>query len=689
MDLKNKVMVFTINSRQGIEKNYDGSNDYKHVITFENDSKREEFVDEYLCKKGSTSKQEWDTIEASFGVSRGDAKTFTFSTNLKQQGTFADGSKRFTTMETLTMRDTAMTMDREGKKYFWAINCIRRTSDVAFFNAVLDVAFTYYVHPDMFDDNALNFVSKAHVDRFKRDSNGNITQEIDWIAVLRNNLKFQPTIQKKIKITSQSNHKDLHWYIINVLNGLANKQRSDWWKKVLGTTGSGWTGKNVDTKWNGVVAPFTTYLIPVHRTKKIFCEGGEIDTETIINKIFEDNTGYITNAVITKELCLNEKGQTKLTTLNSNNKVIANTGNAINYLSWVPSSTLNNKWKTTKKASIFILHSLDNIDFERMEIEPITLDKTIDPINYHPNANVIKLETWNGEAKEYALHRIIPKDNDWKIVKCLRDPTPLNDPAIAYIKQNPDYQESEILNDSYINFDAGKEVPLSESKFTQYMRDNKNTFETNKTFTRIQSVADIIQKGAIGYAAGREGYLRNINQQLDDGMMHTTPLKGRMYKGGGVLIGATPSIINLIKEEMMRDGQIKDKKSQIPSYKVGTGLYAPLIMENEIADANNLQVNQYTLPEFLKKQMNDQAKIFGYDVGINMKLKDIIHSRKGFVYVEANNVFNSINDTKYKLSAPIKQIFGTMFRKGVWIWIYRDKASWKGIMDFDKDNKEV
>ena len=136
----------------------------------------------------------------------------------------------------------------------------------------------------------------------------------------------------------------------------------------------------------------------------------------------------------------------------------------------------------------------------------------------------------------------------------------------------------------------------------------------------------------------------------------------------------------------MRAAHIQDLKNQVPDYLANSGFNLDIILSKYINKSAKLKLFVYHLTKEQEKILLDKVKVFGYEVNQNYKVKDLINTRKSFNYVQAHDIFNSI---QLKISAPLKQVINSAFMEGVTIWHVRDLNDFKGILDYDADNTEV
>ena len=726
--INRKIMVFVKNSPWGVQKHPTLGNQYKNTINFPT-GKKDEFVSKYLCKSSTKNwKDEYNLVDSNHTIAYVSEYQFAFTTTLKKQG------KRFTNFTELSMSDIAVTIGKDEndneKAYFWAIKVASIDKHKITFEAELDVLFTFDIKPNTFSPSGTNYTEQAHVKRYKDDGS------IDWDKLLKNDLPFAPTIQKELPLDEQDYSEKVFWILINVVRGANNESRNAWLKNALSINIAN-QPTIPQTNYRKADNNITTFILPIGIKKPVKIEGADLDTGEMLEKISKDHTGYIANAFALKNLCIGSQTKTHFSSYNVNDEITLNDSSFIHELSW----TTDSKWHSdgvslqNKKAKIWMLTNMEKIGFHKLKMRRIDIDKSKDPILYHPQAFEIKLETWDGESKSYPLHRIIPDSNPskWDIVRCFKDPSPTNDAGFAWIIQNKKYQETELLNNSYVNMSIGKEIPLTEERLTQFQRDNQNQWETRKTWDKNMFIREMVS-GSIGTAASMGGLAatqrvqgaslsyvgsgnpsRAIRKQIIEDGFHPNISPSEMNSGlnnpklrythhsiRGLNVSPTAAgaafaifnqatsiaagIQNYQMKEDMRDAQIKDFKNQVPSFKAGTGIFGNLIIENNLPNATILKLSQYTLPEFLEDQLLSNVNLFGYQVKAEIKLADIINCREKWNYVQATDVFNTLN---VKLSPPIKQIISGAFEQGIRIWHYRDSASWKGMLAYQESNNEV
>lgn len=202
-----KVLVFSKNAPWGVIRKADGSLKYKHVMRFADDTKRVEFVKEYLLT---------DTQKTTLG----DSPLETIMGNYRAYDSITDRNLRFrydvTSYEgnyrRLLSADFAIVY-LNGAYIYYALKVVAANPKTVTFLGEIDIFFTYKIN---FREESANFLVRGHTNRIE----GNTWKEFkdleyfynvdDEFTVDKSKYKVLPFTQNG---NSQEPEKDIYWRV--------------------------------------------------------------------------------------------------------------------------------------------------------------------------------------------------------------------------------------------------------------------------------------------------------------------------------------------------------------------------------------------------------------------------------------------------------------------------------------------
>ncbi len=90
----------------------------------------------------------------------------------------------------------------------------------------------------------------------------------------------------------------------------------------------------------------------------------------------------------------------------------------------------------------------------------------------------------------------------------------------------------------------------------------------------------------------------------------------------------------------------------------------------------------------IRQGIYDFFYVNGYNYGKFNNINDIMNTRYYFNFIQTGNVYETL-DTNLVISTRQKELINLSFENGLTIWHYRDKNTWKGIMNYEYENLEM
>ena len=714
-----KVVVFKKNTPWGTVRDARNNIVYRHVINFvdENNtfqqSLKDEFVNEYLCKTGENYKTLLSNSEQ-IAFKYIDELNIQFSSTLKNQ------QNRFSSTEELEMSDFAA-VQINSEIRFYVLNVVERTAKRVVFNGNIDIFFTYNLR---FNENRKNYILQSHINRFDSQLKPNWDEQLiqeDYSVPLliseNKTVEWNYPFHSSVSAADKKKFERTKWFIIYLKAQSYGSEN----KKNIGVLSNptGWDLKNMlfNSPYNIVFFPVDFEGSDIFAVKK-----NDADAEETIH--FRT---LLSSALINNETVLSVK---LLDVLPFNlfgdypNATISKTGNkwVFNFKTndWLNPFTFADEFnffgsfkvgdtiKNTSTADVFVIGEMNEFQYNKhfltskniISEKPKKPDSSINIIQKSDVGYETKLFTvpfliyilkwWNSEMKMYNLPFL--KDGTVKLISSLNGE---NDSLLAFLETT---NQDVVINNSNLLMSAGvNEVPTKNDSYMDYMRKNKEQIALQEKYAGITigfgALATVI--GATTSALSMTSRIKNYKKsqkpvtQTSDNLQ---PQKSKLGFASGMLTDASSMLMGAGVSAIISGARSlesvkavqQDLMKQSPSINPGNNLFINLFLNKTKKNELNYIVQK---PNAVHRQLaHDNMNMFGYKTMQLKKLKEVVNSRYIHNYVIAKDVFNSIDN---KLSVKIKEIITNAFDTGLSIWHYRSKQNWKGILSYEWENWEI
>lgn len=647
-----------------------------------------------------------------------------FSVNLKQQNS---SGQTFNSFDELSNSDICV-IKYENIIKFYTLKVIQKSVNRITFEAELDIFFTYNIDNSFFRPNTKNIIDRAHLNRWDGDNKINWNRllrqetEIDYSPIFETKHRIVWDIHA-VQNSVKDRFEKLHWVVVyaKAKTGTTYTRASFakpllayddrlYYRKIrsgnLYDSGLTWTELNklfqssnakainnnqISFNKNSLNLPYEIIIIP------FFNDHDWSVKYEISGNLYNLDIDYLRSLIADEEQVLSihildhppinlESDDQFISTFirqDTTNKqlIIKATLNV--------DETKNYWWKTTdtatKKGYFWLRNVADRgwnnslldakITLKNRNTLPsvISLTDSADPKRevkqYHPQFSNIKIKTWNTEGIDYyypflsiGASQLEGEAN----IKSIYTFQPDIYNVLVWLDQS--------IKDSIISGDYGtnsqaQELPTSQLDYIKYLRENRNTLQTNRKFANIQK-----SLGLGGAILGGIGGMLAVGKNLFAG---GSAIAGSALAGAGAIMNAERTLES-------QESKLKDIQNRIPQTTAGNNFLISLLLGNENRNEHYLIENNL-LPQHLVK-LASYFQTNGYAFKELSPIVNHINDRYFYNYIKATDIFNSI---QLKLSPTIKQIISTAFADGVMIWHYRSKQHWKGILSYDRENWET
>ncbi len=181
-----------------------------------------------------------------------------------------------------------------------------------------------------------------------------------------------------------------------------------------------------------------------------------------------------------------------------------------------------------------------------------------------------------------------------------------------------------------------------------------------------------------GYLGG--GIQNTIKGAAAGALAGSTIMPG-MGTVGGALVGAGGGIVQSMFNSVNFEMEMLDlrKAPNTPSHISST-------ISLNLASKQGDKIIKKVLPEDYKLRAYDYLYAMGYNIRKLDKIENWLNTRYYFNYIQTGSVFSNIG---LNLSAKQKQIISDSMQNGITIWHYRDKNTFKGILNYEYENQEM
>lgn len=657
-----KILLPLNNSSWGVIVHPVASDEYEHVLSFENEKIKTQFIGQELFNdKDFDYKVAIQETEDKPFVRMTDTEG-TVSINLDDVNqTLTDGTELSYTLNDLLNLD-CMLVEEDGEVKLYAVASATRTNTqnqvTVQYTLFLDVMFNVI---DELDLQGEFIVERKHT---KRYDGSNFIKNENWLREedLSNFVPVSLEREEDLKLSNNSLAlaNEITWCIISV----SLKE---------GEQGVIFEQKYVDTdnKYYPSRLPFKTFIFPIgfdnrnHNGFIIKNDEVERNFGSSTYDLFRDDANIISikyvkgypfkpktfSNIYTRKNSLNDNSVTYVFETDIRLDGIEQDG-----VSWYD----NGRCIEVKQfRENFFSHDLDSLEIPKPIYTSYDQPKEI--------KNEVKL--FSSQLREYHItskngiepfkihQEFIGSGETWEDIelgyKFNYQPTTY---ANYYYIKNSSLENYEGIKKGLI--DGGSlDLPWNRDKYNEYAARNK----WGEQSAWISSGTKMATGAAAGAAFG------SIIPGLGTGI--------------GALVGGVGGMIPGLTSGLGHGVMIHDLK-QTPD--------SPVIMSNNYSVDQNTTVKPrlkvYKLPETIEQKAYDFLYKYGYVVGKLDKWDNIKDTRYYFNYIKTDNVFSNI---KNRYSANIKQIINDTFKVGFTIWHVRDLDTFKGIVNYDYENQEM
>lgn len=232
------------------------------------------------------------------------------------------------------------------------------------------------------------------------------------------------------------------------------------------------------------------------------------------------------------------------------------------------------------------------------------------------------------------------------------------------------YTDSEKINKNVFKSRKGLildnhiEIPLDTDLYKEYASNNK---VGKTTAYATGAVKGAIAGGASGAIAGS-----------------VIPGVGNLVGGA---VGAGVGIVKGIGNHAIEMSDLKNSPNQPKSTSENYHIGLETIKANNLETRpKSLWLSKLSLPEQYKQIVYDYLYASGYTIRKIDKIDNWLNTRYYFNHIQTSSVFSNIG---LSISAQQKQIISDSFENGITVWYYRDKDTFKGILNYEYENMEM
>lgn len=637
---KFKVLITKKNSPWGIIVRPIADNVYKHIINFPDPTKRDEFINEQLFYPGDNYKTLFNSIKH-IGNPRSNEQELNFRISID---TYKSLGYKF---DDLINKDYAiLEIENEdtSKQYlFYQIACktFSPSEDgMIEFDGILDIFFTY---PPKFRPESKNLVERMHTKRY--DENGFLFETNNAIESL--------DFEKSFKIKESKFKRD----------DIENLNISEEGKKFLYETQ--WLigylkPQTLQTKLNisgnkGSELPYGICFIPFIKSNQY--------------KIKLENFPGSFNEIVEENWHQNILGEN----LNSANLL------SVHLLAEFPFSYNDFTIAYSGGTILFKMKTPSNFS-----VHQDTAAKKVVRVNILNNTNIFfRMDLISPKLKTYTDLREI--DNEVKLFTgqffsklLINSQSEGYEVALDYLKGDAFSYRYSFSPEKYIVSYTPVDLYSADESYAIFTREGFVITDIIEYPLENDPYSNYISQNRISSKTGVLGGLLGVAGGL--GLSYLGSKKGgkqgaSMQNAGNFL--AFTSGVNLLNTLGSRADNLY--KPSTPKNATTDIIYNCIVSQDvRIYDFVLAPKDRITVYDFFYKN--------GYLVEELHNIDTIKSTRYYFNFVKAEDVFNTID---LQVSSEIKQLIGATFRDGITLWHYRDKNTWKGILNYTYENIEM
>lgn len=283
-------------------------------------------------------------------------------------------------------------------------------------------------------------------------------------------------------------------------------------------------------------------------------------------------------------------------------------------------------------------------------------------------ANEVKL--YYSQFKKYKLSTIF-SDNEYEILTQFVEGTDIefdmkiglqSEMNSVFVYPTNEKRLDNIQNKMGLAVNVNFEIPINSVAFNEYISQHRRD--------------------------AKIGYLGGAGEKIVGGIVAGAGI-GAVGGGGvgaipGAIVGGLAGTGGAIFNGISHGREMKDLKATPDTPKSNFNYYGILV--NMLIEKSSTFLRVLELPDDYKQRAYDYLYAMGYTIRKVDFITNWLNTRYYFNYIKTGSVFSNIG---LNLSAKQKQIISDSMENGITVWYYRDKETFKGILNYEYENQEM
>lgn len=714
-----KIIVGNQNTKWGVIIKPSSSNIYRHILSFDTQALKDEFINEYIFPNEDYKKLLNDSID------RADANEDSMHINFR-----IDRKSEYPneTIESMLNKDICATMDVDGNIKFWAITGAKhKGSEIIEYTAEVDIFFTYDIR-SMFSGQTM--IKQGMLDRYKLDPlDKNVLQysfynknpddagrytKIDYASPLFNNEEFDNI--KPDALVQKEKTQIIGYDFIPHITGNAPaeiKQRvSDLLNNLVWNTMS--IANSDEPKYNhfgNSKVPYYTIMWP---DEPLGDDNADIVISTYdgpkgnythkysvsskepnIFKLLKAPTALKSSRQMSIVNPFVSHGMFSITGGKPKGEIVVTYEDATSIISKIEINIYNNTADSQISiGNIDLIAGTDKAD-EKMKI--LVVKEHGSQINLNESDEVRGFSLYNNKfykpmgdppAKGY-LKDILWWDPKSEVKAKF---APYRQFEIKGISNNTFYYEPQYLDPKPLKWNLFNSFELSMSQVAIQSLNYKNIYEFPTT---KENKFFLDQAGYNMPTASNDWDEFNARhkEQFSSGLFSSglkAGIGGLMAAGSAAATGGLTAIAagaSLAFSSGMEIKQQLAQKEDMKNAPAHVNNASTTFMFDKFLKEPHYKLTLYGLPPV--EELLIQQHFFKYGYNLKNRIDNIneyLDTRYRFNYIEAPETYENI---RLQVSAEVKQIIDGSLAAGLTIWHYRNKNKFMGIKDYLFNNPET
>lgn len=712
-----KIIVGNQNTKWGVIIKPSSSNIYRHILSFDTQALKDEFINDYIFPNKDYKKLLNDSIDRADAYD--DSMHISFRVDRKSEYPNE-------TIESMLNKDICATMDVDGNIKFWAITGAKhKGSEVIEYTAEVDIFFTYDIKK-MFGGQTM--IKQAMIDRYKISPHDqNVLQYsfynpspedgrynvVDYTSQLFNNEEFDnikpdALVQKE---KTQLIGYDFKSHIISNVPDETKERVSNLLNNLVWNTMA--VANSDEPKFNHFGNSKVPYYTVLWADEPI----GEGVIEVVISK-YDGPKGNYKNklSVSTKNPDIFKLLKVPTALKSSRQMSIVSP--------LVQHGMLGMSADGLKGGEIVVTTHADNIIIDKIEINLYSADNSqIDIANINvssdkdnpDNMQILVVKEHGGHFNENIWNQkhgfSLYQNNFYK---------PMGDPPLlAYLKDISPWEPESEVKAKFAPYRQLELKGISNNTFyyePQYLSAKPlrwnifNSYELSMSQVAIQSLnyKDIYEfpttkenkyfLDQAGYnmpttSTDYDEFNARHKEQFSSGLFSSglkAGIGGLIAAGSAAASGGLTAIAGGASLAFSSGMEIKQQLAQKEDMKnapAHVNNASTTFMFDKFLKDPHYKLTMYGLPPV--EELLIQQHFFKYGYNLKNRIVDInkyLNTRYRFNYIEAPETYENI---KLQVSAEVKQIIDGSIAEGLTIWHYRRKDKFKGIKEYTFNNPEM